>query len=548
MLWKPQVGLRVPPPDWTRQLEVQWDIRKKSLARFETPLRFRIFALPADAEIVFARLNGSAIPFDPQQRVLGPVTLTPEIALLGFRFRIGLRRDERTTIIDCKADVPVAGALQLRESGWKPLAHNRWISTNEARSVPCRIFIPSVWDEETGPTEPRAVLMEGAAYRSVARERTHPLGRFSGTGGPLRLQRSPYNSSEASVPLCAALINFGVVQRLQFERKRNSLRIVLHQPLVPGELHRVVLWSADSGVEVMERTTITAEVSQDFWEVPNPWEGEPTSVVAAVSFDGLRLGFGWMGRFQDQIYRLPGEAHPIEPLAHAALIRWFQLPALLETKPSETILAGFAERHPQELIAAWFFDDGLDPFGLRHDHSTDRREADRSVLRTLLIDWKPDQEATRSILTRLKVNNPKDPLTELIDTLLPHDPLLVGSMLKQVWPRRTQRERGRLQEWRGRMVGIDCVRGDQLLYQKQCEALLNAARTMRVDPRTGLHENFVKGVADTAIEAFKGERIRDSQVDDLCRDFQVDNLATALEVGSFRQYLGMRVLEELQYH
>ena len=470
---------------------------------------------------------------------MGPVTLTPELALSGFRFRIGLRRDERTAIIDCKTDVPVAGALQLRESGWKPLARGRWISTDEARSVPCRIFIPSIWDEETGPTEPRAVLMEGAAYRSVARERTHPLGRFSGTGGSLRLQRSSYNSSEASVQLCAGLINFGVVQRLQFERKTNSLRIVLHQPLVPGEHHRVVLWSADSGVEVMERTTITAEVNQDFWEVPNPWEGEPTSVVAALSFDGLRMGFGWTGRFPDHFCRLTGETHPIEPLAHAALVRWFRLPALLETKSSETILGDFAERYPQELIAAWFFDDGLDALGLRHDDSADHREADRSVLRTLLIDWKPDQEATRPILARLKVNNPKNPLTELIDTLLPHDPLLVGNMLKQVWPCRTQCERGRLRAWRSRMVGIDCVRGDQLLYQKQCEALLNAARTMRVDPRTRLHENFVKGVADTAIEGFKGQRIR---------DFQVDNLATALEVGSFRQYLGMRVLEELEYH
>ena len=198
VLWKPQVGLRVPPPDWTRQLEVLCDIREKSLARFETPLRFWIFALPADVEIVFARLNGSAIPFDPQQRVLGPVTLTPEIALLGFRFRIGLRRDERTTIIDRKADVPVAGlapAPGVRVE--TPCSqHNRWISTNEARSVPCRIFIPSVWDEETGPTEPCAVLMALAA----SSQGHHSLGPVHSAAGALPRFHRRSRSTQCAVP------------------------------------------------------------------------------------------------------------------------------------------------------------------------------------------------------------------------------------------------------------------------------------------------------------------------------------------------------------
>ena len=156
-----------------------------------------------------------------------------------------------------------------------------------------------------------------------------------------------------------------------------------------------------------------------------------------------------------------------------------------------------------------------------------------------MIDWKPDQEATRSILARLRVNNPDNPLNELIETLLPHDPLLAGNMLKQEWPRRTRCEKDRLRAWRCGMVGIDHLQGEQLFYQKRCEALRNAALTMRVAPRIGLDENFVQGVADGAIKAFNGKRIR---------DFQADNLATALEVGSFRQYLGMRILEQLEHH
>ena len=540
VLWQPRVGLPIPPPAWTRQLEVQWDVREKSPALFETPLRFRIFALPAGTEIVFARLNGSPIPFDPQQGLLGPVTLTAELALSGFRFRIGLSRDGRTTIIERKADVPVAGALQLRKSGWKPLARDRWIGTDEARAVPCRIFIPSIWEEETGLSEPRAVLMEGAAYR----------GESQGTNAsPWSLLGYGRNATAPTVSL-------------QLGRGKRPAMCGSHQlrdrPEASVRKERGIAYeSYFTNPSCQENSTASScgrrMAAWRWWNEPrsrrtltrtsgrSPILGRASPRVSSPrcrSTGSDWVSGGWV------VFTTTSAACRVRLISSGPFLRPLSSDGfnsqLLETKWSEPILAGFAERHPLELIAAWFFDDGLDPFGLSHDDSAERREADRSVLRTLLIGWKPDQDATRSILARLKVNNPKDPHTELIDTLLPHDPLLVGNMLKQVWSNRTQCERRRLRAWRGHVVGIDRVQGDQLLYQKQCESLLNAAaHHLRLDPRTGIDENFVKGVADTAIEAFKGRPIR---------DFQVANLATALEVGSFRQYLGMRVLEELEYH
>ena len=75
---------------------------------------------------------------------------------------------------------------------------------------------------------------------------------------------------------------------------------------------------------------------------------------------------------------------------------------------------------------------------------------------------------------------------------------------------------------------------DNQVLQRQTDALEQAAQTMRVDARSVIDANFVKaGIADPAVNALSSGSL--NKVD-------ADNLAVALQVGSFRHYLGLRVL------
>jgi hypothetical protein len=537
------------PPAWVERIQIELSGRDRVVS-LGSSVTFELTPSFADLEVAFARLNGRPIRFDPTSARLGPITITPGLAADGLSFRVGLRRGAEVVTIERRPSVPVGGAAIFTRSGWQAPSPDKWIVAEEARCEPWRFFVPSGWSEQTAGAGPKAVLMEGSVLRGSVSTRARPLGRLSATGAPLTLQESPYNVDDGLLRLASAAIDFGVLRGFR-PASDGQWQLQLRRPIVPTERHSVLCWTSDFGVAVVPSSAITTDADGTRWKISCPWEENAKAALAAVAYDGCRLGFGWAGQWH-RFFGIPDDrASPLGPLELAALVRWCRLPVLCENRHDprkRPLFEPFARAFPGQLLSAWLSDVGLERFGLVQDDSTESREADAVALRELLFDWQPEKEAVLALLDLMAAGRPEDPLGPLIEAILPLDPLLLGRLLAHLGSGQAGRRRVAAREWRCRIVGLQPGASDGELYRRQEEALCYAAKHLRVDPRSSLDENFVKGIADAAVDALRGVaaltiRERGQSVEPTA---QGRNLAVALNMGSFRQYLGMRVLGELE--
>ncbi len=149
-----------------------------------------------------------------------------------------------------------------------------------------------------------------------------------------------------------------------------------------------------------------------------------------------------------------------------------------------------------------------------------------------------------SIINLFAQVNSAEPLRALTYYLLPFYPLLAGKLilaqLKGHGPPRSARVSA---PQYARLLlrcaaDLPSTASDYQVRQRQTDALGQAAQTMRVDSRSAIDPNFVKeGIADFALDILQSGALKRVKTN--------NNLAVALQVGSFRQYLGMRVLEEI---
>ena len=524
-MWNPQAAIPAAPL-WSRQIYVDY-VGANPYARLGDTLRFTLVHLPPGVEVTYVRLNGRPLGFDSALGTIDPVPVTTESALSGWRFRIGLRKSSVSAQIERDSNPPVLGAAQLTEDGWCPLDPDRPLSVRQARNVPVRLMLPPDMNRA------RPALFEGDVFHRRLGQTARPLGMLAGTGAPLVLRDRPYNCTEDVLQLASGAIDFGVLHRLEFDPPSGRYRLWLHNAIEPGPNHTVVCWSARQGVRQVPASDIHARDEGLLWEVCCPWHDDPEPVICAVAYEGGRRGFAWMGHW-DRFFSPPtASAPPQDALRAAALIRWHRLPVLLpDRRTRQPLFQNFARRFPAEVLSVWLFDSGLSGLDLSFEETPERRDADWSGLRRIYGDWRPDQDQLASILTLFRQVRPKDPLGALVEWLLPEDPLLAGRIL---WLARSGVARQRLREWRGALAG--CPVKDALLRQKEIDACEEAAGTMRTDARCNLDPVFVKSVVDKALTALRDRRLTPSAA---------NNLAVASGVGSFRHYLGLRVLSELE--
>jgi hypothetical protein len=525
LIWNPRAAIP-PSPSWARQVYVEY-VGANPYARLGGQLYFTLVH-PPGVEVTYVRLNGRPLGYDSSGGTIDPVAVTTEAALSGWRFRIGLRKDGVLAQIEYASKPPVLGAAQPTEEGWRSLHPDRSLSVRDARNVPVRLILPADMNQA------RPALFEGDVFHRRLGQTARPLGMLAGTGAPLVLRDGPYNCTEDVLQLASGAVDFGLLRRrLEYDRDCGRYRLRLHHTIEPGPGHAVLCWSPSGGVHQVPPTDICAGDDGLTWDVPCPWPDDPEPVICAVAYEGRRLGFAWMGHW-DRFFSPPSASGtPQDVLRTAALIRWHQLPVLLQDRHThQPLFQNFARRLPAEVLSVWLFDSGLSGLDLFFEETPERRDADWSALQRIYSDWRPDEAQLASILTLFRQVRAGDPLDALVEWLLPEDPLLAGRIL---WLARSGITRQRLREWRGTLAG--CPVKDAWLRQKENDACEKAAVTMRADARYNVDPNLVKSIAEEALGVLCGRRLL---------PFAANNLAVASGVGSFRHYLGLRVLNELE--
>ncbi len=537
-LWNPQLVQGAAPkqvPSWAEKVRVRW-LSADAPVNLGQTLRPDVQGLAPGVSLTYVRLGGRALNFDPLQGVLGEVTVTPELALAGLHFLIGLACDNEHVQIRSTLKVTILGAAQCTEQGWEPLRPTGTLTVREARDNVYRLFLPADLGDQ------KVALMEGSLHLNSLGRRPRPLGRLSGIGAPLVVRRAPYNCPDDLCQLADAVVDHGIVRYLEFTGKEAAYHLRLTRPIQPGPGHQVVCWFVSQGLELVEHEQIGAPEEGRVWRVACTRQENADRAVIAIAYQGCWRGSGWLCGLKKLLSAV--EQNSTSPRQTAAMIRWCHLPVLQTPDGGQRpVLEAFAQTYAADVLAAWLFDNGLDGSGLLFDKSAESDRAAQAALRTLFDGWQPPPDQLQAIVGLFGQDNPVQPLGLLSHYLLPVDPLLTGRVvlawLKAHGPPQTSRATAAQYVRLLLRDAADLPSGasDYQVRQRQTDALEQAAQTMRADSISAVDPNFVKeGIADPAVNALQNGGLN---------RVKAVNLAVALQVGSFRHYLGLRVLDKV---
>jgi hypothetical protein len=464
------------------------------------------------------------------------VSITPELAQAGLHFLLELTRDGEQVQIRSTLPVTVLGAAHCTDQGWEPLQHGRTLTVREAGENVYRLFLPADVGEQ------RVALMEGSLYSSSAGKRPRPLGRLAGIGAPLVVRRAPYNCPDDICQLADAVVDHGVVRFVEPSGSAGAFHLRLTRPIRPSEGHQAVCWRIGQEVELLGSERVEALEESRSWRIRCAARECVDRTVVAIAYQGTWQGSGWACGLKQLLSDIV--QNTISPRQTAALIRWCHLPLLWTTGPGQpSVFESFVRAHVSDVLAVWLFDLGLDGLGLVFDETAESSRAAWAALRSLFDSWQPSWDQLEAIIELFAQVNPAQPLRALTYRLLPLDPLLAGKLvlawLRANGPPSSCRTTAALY---ARLLirtaaGLSDRASEQEVRQRQIDALEQAAQTMRVDSRSAVDPNFVKeGIADPGVNALQNGTLK---------RMQAINLAVALQVGSFRHYLGLRVLEKV---
>lgn len=129
------------------------------------------------------------------------------------------------------------------------------------------------------------------------------------------------------------------------------------KPLREG--HAIALWAPQLGMAHVPSQCIAACSGNMRWQfsLPDAWCDHDfvSSLAMAVAYDGECRGWDFVGRIEDFCERDGSLNASLDPLAHFAALRWFQLPVLLSTGRGNAI-DDLANASPHKMIAAWLSD------------------------------------------------------------------------------------------------------------------------------------------------------------------------------------------------
>lgn len=158
------------------------------------------------------------------------------------------------------------------------------------------------------------------------------------------------------------------------------------------------------------------------------------------------------------------------------------------------------------------------------------------MLRDLYLGWQPGIDQLRAILNLLGHGDVERARQRVVDQLLPQLPILGGYVLWKGWldsltPNETPKAIAQLERWLSRFCGTNQALSDSLFRQRMRDLLERASTTMSVD------RNFVEDLGKQVDKLVRGERIAPRTL---------ENIAVASNVGSFREFLTLRIVNELR--
>jgi hypothetical protein len=189
-------------------------------------------------------------------------------------------------------------------------------------------------------------------------------------------------------------------------------------------------------------------------------------------------------------------------------------------------------------MAGWLGSQGL-PHSLAHDDAFDRRQLEATQLRELYLGWSPTPEQAQDIVTTLG-HHADDPLGDVVLSLLTELPLVTGHIILHWLKARGTPQKCPVPFYMNvlrHQVASKYLNGRTTSRQME-ELLLKAAESMKAGPQATADEHFVQhAIVRPAIQTLWGGSMT---------AVELSNLAVAFQVASFRQYLAMCVLTEVE--
>jgi hypothetical protein len=533
-----QAGTPAAPPAWVGGVSVGWRQDRPYLGVGDSfALRIRT---PPGVVVDYATGNGRPLEFaDPDRALTKRIRFGPEHAGGACQVRVGVSCGGTSAVVRATVEIPARGLAELVGSvdgpGWRWRDGARPLSIAAAEGRSFRVF-----------TDGADALLEGSLVHGRRPPgRAHPLGRLLGTGGVLRLARGPYCPVD-EFPIAAHAVDFGLVTRLSVDDgPPRALRLNLARGIAPTDEHELILWSERRGPERVERGRIEVEDDGRTWRAAVLGDNAPGGLLCGVAFRGYRLGFGWHG---DRSWAF-ADGPTLPAAQRLALIRWFRLPALMPDLGANRrpAMQPLAQAHPADLVAVAMLDQGLDglPGGLRLliEGSARERQHFETIARALLFDFHPSRGQADDIERLLQGEAPGGQFWDQYVRLLLHHPLLAARVMLAGWLSKVpqnQRPQARhlLRQVRFAVAGFPTLvprheyrnRREQI-RERATATLSEGSRT----PDTGLTEGLSLRAVRVVLHGEAYEQ------------HERHNLLVALGSAAFRQFVGLRLMEDLEH-
>lgn len=541
VLWSPRLRsapLRRPEPQQLQHVSVQPVNRAETVSIGDTVSTI-IRGIPDGYEVGYVRYCGRPLTFDPETHKLSRLTIAPEDANSGLVFSIGIRHlgedSAEITHLRRTLDAGVVGTARASATGWEPIQSRSVITSRECRENSFRVHLPN---ESDGT---KVALMEGPRLLKWLGQRAAPLGRVHGMGAPLVVRSQPYNCDSELLTIARGCTNGGIIKDVEFEHDgAETVQIHLTRPLEVSADHCVIAWPCGDANEplMIDSHNITSSDNRRTWSVLSSPCGVGEKSIVAISFKGRWLGSATAGDTLNLLHSLTDFTQNKHLVA--SLVRWFRLPVLLSDRGRDfPAFAEFAHSCPDAVLAAWIGAEGL-PHSLKHDEGFDRRQVESVQLRDLYLGWIPDSHQVSQIVDVLGTNE-QDPLGDAVIKLLLELPLVTGHIMKhwladvgtpQNVPLNLYLNILRTQ------FGQKLIKNGRASGGQDVDPLVRAASNMNVGPKASADEFFVKNaIADPAVATLTGHTLT---------GIEKNNLAVAMQLAPFRQYLASRVLDEIE--
>jgi hypothetical protein len=373
-----------------------------------------------------------------------------------------------------------------------------------------------------------AVLIEGREiFGPLPAGRAGRIRRVLGTGKELILADRPFNTQDR-FRLSRSAVDTGLARSLECEDE--GLRLSLFRSLLPGERHRLVLWSPSHGVAILGASEFSAEDGGRVWAFSTRWE--TNTLLAAVAYEGICIASAWRG--EDERFYDPHATDGLDLMKRMALIRWCRLPGLRpDPDAQEYPLIGRLARFPLEMVRVALLDEGLPEYlGLVfEDRQSPRGELFNVIFREMYV------QQAQGDMTVVFDSLPLDHFNRL----MAYHPLLGCRSLQAVLPRLVQESvpqtRMLLRAMQLQLLSLSGTPDSQSIVRREAD-LLDRARITCCENGELMDENAVReglvlpvmGLLFDAAPLGNGHE---------------DNLRTALGVAPFREYLAARILRRL---